>query len=587
MRTFVRVCAFLVVLGLVLLPPAPLGLEPCADYLPPAALGAEEPADTGGAGYYAIPITGAVGRDFTAGQMEAHLKEAERLKPAAVLLEIDSGGGLIDHAEQIVDLIIKHKDLTFVAYVHKALSAAATVTLACEKIFVTESATIGGAVSCSLDEKGNVEELPADVAEKFQSIWRATCRKAAEHGGHPSLIAEAMVDPAFALTMRGTGEGADLERNGEGKVLKAKGRILTLTAREAVSCGLAAGLVEDVKGIGEQLAAADWRAVGGHAERLATAFDVPAVLGPEAFATPSTLYSFLYRKVVSLGLMDEQTEMQKEKAVDEWEGWFLEQAFSGQSVEWSMTLAEASEGEMRLVPGQESGAKPMIGGSRWGPNMNTKQAQDIAERAKKKAEYAKGWLNNINMVEADLMYNRGRTVKHCRKQINEKQETIKRVRSAQAASQAYPVKVLAKCNSEPRIFLAAWVGKRSKGHLLEIDPGEEMTLSGEIGKVTPVLSTHGRFAIEVILDQCELLAPGEEGPAPSEDQGAVECMSWLSMAKNFLLAGRPAKAIIYAEKVLAEYADSEYADEARAVRDQARQLQNPPSSEAEEPEPEP
>ncbi|MEA3367180.1 MAG: hypothetical protein U9R68_03590, partial [Planctomycetota bacterium] len=94
--------------------------------------------------------------------MEARLKEAERLKPAVVLLVIDSGGGDIDHAEKIVDLIIEHKDLTFVAYVQKALSAAATITLACEKIFVTETATIGGAVSYSLDEKGNVEELPAD-----------------------------------------------------------------------------------------------------------------------------------------------------------------------------------------------------------------------------------------------------------------------------------------------------------------------------------------------------------------------------------------------------------------------------------------
>jgi len=370
MRNLVHVCAYLAVFGTVLLLPARVGLAPPTGFLPTAAIAAEEPAEPAPKGYYPITITGAIGRDFTAPQMEAHLKEAKRLNPAVVLLVIDSGGGRIDHAEKIVDLIIEHKDLTFVAYVHKALSAAATITLACEKIFVTESATIGGAVSYSLDEKGNVEELPADVAEKFQSIWRATCRKAAEHGGHPSLIAEAMVDPAFALTMTGTGEKAELERNGQGKVLKAKGRILTLTAREAVSCGLAAGLVQDVGAIGQQLAVSNWQAVGGQEQAEAAAFDVPAVLGPEAFATPSTLYSFLHRKIVSLGLMDEQTEIQQNKAMrewekwfgkqplsgvptgqklEEWEKWFSKQSFSGPPVKWNMTLVEASEA-LRLEP---------------------------------------------------------------------------------------------------------------------------------------------------------------------------------------------------------------------------------------------
>jgi len=62
--------------------------------------------------------------------METHLKQAERLKPAVVLLVIASGGGLIDHAEQIVDLIIEHEGLAFVAHVQQALSAAAAITLA-------------------------------------------------------------------------------------------------------------------------------------------------------------------------------------------------------------------------------------------------------------------------------------------------------------------------------------------------------------------------------------------------------------------------------------------------------------------------
>ena len=146
---------------------------------------------------------------------------------------------------------------------------------------------------------------------------------------------------------------------------------------------------------------------------------------------------------------------------------------------------------------------------------------------------------------------------------------------------------MAKCVNEPRVFLVAWVGKHSKDQLLEIDPGEEMTLSGEIGKVTPLISTHGRFAIEVILDKCELPGvaeesgstpdnqKGEEGKPAQKQQKPDECKGWVEMAKNFLRAGKPKKAIMYAEKVLQKNPDSPYAEEARTIRDQARQILNP------------
>jgi len=133
---------------------------------------AEDAARNQAQTYYVIPIKGAIGRHFTAGRMEACLKEAERLKPTVIVLELDTGGGDIYDAERIVDLIIAHKDLRFVAFVRKALSAGATITLACEEIFVTECAVIGGAVSYSVGKDGIPLRLPADVAEKLQSCSR-------------------------------------------------------------------------------------------------------------------------------------------------------------------------------------------------------------------------------------------------------------------------------------------------------------------------------------------------------------------------------------------------------------------------------
>jgi len=300
--------------------------------------------------YYVIPIKGVIGRHFTAGRMEACLKEAERLKPAVVVLELDTGGGDINDAERIVNLIIAHKHLRFVAFVRKALSAGATITLACEKIFVTESATIGGAVSYSVGSDGMPQTLPADVAEKFQSIWRAVCRKAAEHGGHPSLLAEAMVDPAFALTMREEGGKPVLERDGQGKVLKAKGRILTLTAREAVDCTLAEELVPDLKAVGRHLGMPEWQEVGGRQGVQPADAGGPEKSASDACATPDSLYEMLFQKVVSLGLTGDLTQIQGKKALKDWRAWFNAQHLEGRRVEWTMTLVEASEGEVRMVP---------------------------------------------------------------------------------------------------------------------------------------------------------------------------------------------------------------------------------------------
>jgi len=501
-------------------------------------------------GYYAIPIKGVIGRDFTAGQMEGHLKEAERLKPAVVLLEIDSGGGNIDHAEQIVDLIIKHKDVTFIAYVRKALSAAATITLACEKIFVTECATIGGAVSYRVDAKGKVEVLPADVAEKFQSIWRAACRKAAQHGGHPSLMAEAMVDPAFALTMRRVGEQVELERDGHGKVLKAKGRILTLTAREAVSCGLADALVQGVETLGEQLAISNW-ANAVEERKSVVAEPMPESLGEKTFANPAALYATLYRKFVALGLTDEQTDLQRKKAIEQWNSWFNCQHLTGRRVEWPLTVIEVSDSEVRMVPdvgwvvgsGRPSVGPAQLAGGIFGPSMSWGEFRSLPSRY------------NLRRFRQYMSYFEYLARKNAR----------------------YPYKVITKSEAEPRVFICAWVSRAAEPALVETSPDERLTLVGQIARAKPYGTRDGLLVLDVVLDICTANKHDEttetSEPAQSERPSPnLECRSWLAMARNFLRAGLPNKTMEYAEKVLDNYADSEYADDAHKLCQQALQM---------------
>ena len=221
---------------------------------------AAQPSDNSKSSYFVIPIKGTIGSDFTADRMKVLLKQAQTLKPTVVVLEIDTGGGSVVDAQEIIDQMIANKEVRFVALVRRALSAGAAITLACKEIYMADGAILGGAVSYMRGEDGLPVRLSDAVAEKMQSIWRAVCRKAAEFGGHPTLIAEAMVDPDFALTMRKVGDKVVFERNGSGEVIKANKRILTMTANEAVSCQLALGLASDIVALGEKLLMPGWTA---------------------------------------------------------------------------------------------------------------------------------------------------------------------------------------------------------------------------------------------------------------------------------------------------------------------------------------
>jgi ATP-dependent protease ClpP protease subunit len=333
--------------------------------------------------YFVIPIKGGIGSDFTAALMETLLQQAKKLSPTVVVLEIDTGGGDIHDAERIINLIIANKNLRFVALVRRALSAGAAITLACKEIYLTDSAIIGGAVSYRLGDDGNPVQLPADVAEKFQSIWRAVCRKAAEHGDHSSLLAEAMVDPDFSLTIRKEGDKFIIERNGRGEVLKANKRILTLTAREAVSCGLAKGIVAEMDALGKQLSLSGWQVLGQR-----SIAGVNSGNTAKAESGPGYLYSVLFSKAVSLKLTEHLTSLQEQSAMAEWNAWLKKQSFQRRSVRWTLRLIEARDRRgMTIVRGHDDYGKsvafPTSGKLTDILRDNLKSAQDRLEEAKK------------------------------------------------------------------------------------------------------------------------------------------------------------------------------------------------------------
>jgi len=218
--------------------------------------------------YYLIPLNGMVGRTFSADVLARSLADAAKRKPSAVVLHVDSPGGLMNEVEPLVRTIARYKrDLRIAVLVKRAISAAAITSLAANAIYVEPGSVIGAATAFRLTPAGT----PAAVTEKIQSLWRAKARSFAAMGGHSPLLANAMIDASAQLYVidRG-GKKVILERPVRGcSVVTRSGRLLTMTAGEALACGLAAGQAADPGELGTLLGHAGWTECRGLARPLA------------------------------------------------------------------------------------------------------------------------------------------------------------------------------------------------------------------------------------------------------------------------------------------------------------------------------
>lgn len=174
------------------------------------------PANTDGKKVYYILLKGTINKRLASNFVDV-LKEAERAKAEALILEIDTFGGRLDSAVIIKDKLIDTKINTIAFINKKAISAGALISLATKHIVMAPGSTIGAATPIRLTYR---EEKPA--SEKVISYFRKEMKSTAEANNHPGDIAEAMVDP-------------DVEIEG---VVK-KGKLLTLTTKEALSLKVA------------------------------------------------------------------------------------------------------------------------------------------------------------------------------------------------------------------------------------------------------------------------------------------------------------------------------------------------------------
>jgi len=166
------------------------------------------------------------------------VSEAEQKNADLIIFDIDTFGGRVDAATQIKDAISSSSIPTIAFINRRAISAGSLISLSCNKIYMTEGATIGA--TSVVDMSGNKQ------SEKSQSYMREEMAATAERVGKNPNIARGMVDEELSfefLVVNGdTLQVDDIEGRKEGK-------LITLTTDLAIKYGIADGVSESIEEI--------------------------------------------------------------------------------------------------------------------------------------------------------------------------------------------------------------------------------------------------------------------------------------------------------------------------------------------------
>lgn len=205
---------------------------------------------------YVVPIEETVEKGLLA-FLERAVKEAEEANAEAIIFDVNTPGGAVDAAGGIGKLLTG-TDLKTVAFVNKqALSAGAYISLNTDEIYMVPGSTMGSAAI--IDQQGNT------AGKKAESYWFAAMKSAAVESGRDPIYAQAMADESIDLPELGAG----------------KGKLLTLTAEQALEVGYSEGTVKNLDDLLEKLGYdnADIRNVNEtFAEKLARFITHPVVI---------------------------------------------------------------------------------------------------------------------------------------------------------------------------------------------------------------------------------------------------------------------------------------------------------------------
>jgi len=191
------------------------------------------------------------------------IAQAVSRKPDLIVFEVNTFGGRLDAAFDIVDTITALKIPTIALVQKKAISAGALIALSSDKLYMLPSTTIGDCAPIVQNSDGQ----PQIVGEKIQSPLRAKFRNLAERNGHPRLLSEAFVSPdlgVMELSNKDTtiyvnvAEYSDMPEDEQKKWTSKKtlvraGELLTMTNEEAQRLKFSKGTPENIEAFKKEI----------------------------------------------------------------------------------------------------------------------------------------------------------------------------------------------------------------------------------------------------------------------------------------------------------------------------------------------
>jgi membrane-bound serine protease (ClpP class) len=162
-----------------------------------------------------VPLQGEVAPSLLAFLRRA-VKTAESNEASAVIFEMNTYGGRLDTATDIVSALNQIKIPTYTFIDTNAGSAGAIIAIATQHIYMAPVSAIGAAAPIL----PTGEDLPATAKEKTISYWSALVRGSAIKNGHNPDVAEAFINK-------------DKEVKIGDRVVHPRGAVMSLNAQEA------------------------------------------------------------------------------------------------------------------------------------------------------------------------------------------------------------------------------------------------------------------------------------------------------------------------------------------------------------------
>src|SRR5919204_3863662 len=182
-----------------------------------------------------VPLRGEVAPSLLAFLRRA-VKTAESNEASAIIFDMNTYGGRLDTATDIVNALNQTKIPTYIFINTNAGSAGSLIAIATQHIYMAPVSAIGAAAPIL----STGEDLPATAKEKTISYWSALVRGSAIKNGHNPDLAEAFMNKEKEVKI------------GD-RVVHPKGAVLTLNAPEATekinpdgSGLLAEGIVDSI-----------------------------------------------------------------------------------------------------------------------------------------------------------------------------------------------------------------------------------------------------------------------------------------------------------------------------------------------------